>query len=251
VDGSSPRVPNLHVRWLGRIAYREAWGLQRRLAAQRAEDLIGDQLLLLEHDPVLTLGRNADESHVLAGPAELARRGIEVLRVERGGGLLRRASVAYPIVALERRSLLLRPFVRALEAAMIDTCRALGVAAGRREGHPGCWCDPDGPEPRKIGALGIRVERGVSYHGIALNVSVDLDDFGLIDPCGMVGLRSTSIALEAASRPPRRRRPTLPERVGPSRWHSPQGSTRNSRAICRLPSRLSMVSARCSRPLAR
>jgi lipoyl(octanoyl) transferase len=200
VDGSSPWVPNLHVRWLGRIAYREAWELQRRLVAQRAEDLIGDQLLLLEHDPVLTLGRHADESHVLAGPAELARRGIEVLRVERGGEVTYHGPgqlVAYPIVALDRRSLLLRPFVRALEAAMIDTCRAFGVAAGRRERHPGCWCDPDGPEPRKIGALGIRVERGVSYHGIALNVSVDLDDFGLIDPCGMAGLRSTSIALEA------------------------------------------------------
>jgi lipoyl(octanoyl) transferase len=105
--------------------------------------------------------------------------------------------VAYPIVALERRGLLLRPFVRVLEEAMIDTCRAFAVAAGRRDGHPGCWCDPDGPEPRKIGALGIRVERGVSYHGIALNVSVDLDDFDLIDPCGMPGVRSTSIALEA------------------------------------------------------
>jgi lipoyl(octanoyl) transferase len=196
-----------HVRWLGRIAYREAWGLQRRLAAQRADDLIGDQLLLLEHDPVLTLGRHADESHVLADPAELARRGIEVLRVERGGEVTYHGPgqlVAYPIVALERRRLLLRPFVRALEVAMVDTCRTFGVVAGRRDGHPGCWCDPDGPEPRKIGALGIRIERAVSYHGIALNVSVDLGDFGLIDPCGMPGLRSTSIALEVgepAARP--------------------------------------------------
>jgi lipoyl(octanoyl) transferase len=70
------------------------------------------------------------------------------------------------------------------------------VAAARRDGHPGCWCDPDGPTPRKIGALGIRVERGVSYHGIALNIAPDLDDFGLIDPCGMPGVASTSIARE-------------------------------------------------------
>jgi lipoyl(octanoyl) transferase len=199
VDRSSPRAPRLHVRWLGRIAYREAWELQRRLAAERAGGLIVDQLLLLEHDPVLTLGRHADDAHVLAGPVELARRGIEVLRVERGGEVTYHGPgqlVAYPIVALERLGLLLRPFVRALEGAMIDTCLAFGVAAGRRDGHPGCWCDPDGPEPRKIGALGIRVERGVSYHGIALNVSVDLADFGLIDPCGMPGLRSTSIASE-------------------------------------------------------
>ena len=71
-----------------------------------------------------------------------------------------------------------------------------GVAAARREGHPGCWCDPDGTDPRKIGALGLRIERGVSYHGIALNVSVDLADFDLIDPCGMPGVASTSIAAE-------------------------------------------------------
>jgi len=200
MDGSSPRAPSLHVRWLGRIPYREAWGLQRRLAAERADDVVGDQLLLLEHDAVLTLGRHADDGHVLADPAELARRGIEVLRVERGGEVTYHGPgqlVAYPIVALERRGLLLRPFVRALEGAMIDACLAFGVTAGRREGHPGCWCDPDGPSPRKIGALGIRVERGVSYHGIALNVSVDLDDFGLIDPCGVPGLRSTSIAQES------------------------------------------------------
>jgi lipoyl(octanoyl) transferase len=92
--------------------------------------------------------------------------------------------------------LLLRPLVRALEAAMAETCAAFGVVAGRREGHPGCWCDGSGPAPRKIGALGIRVERGVSYHGIALNVDPDLADFELIDPCGMPGLISTSIADE-------------------------------------------------------
>jgi lipoyl(octanoyl) transferase len=105
--------------------------------------------------------------------------------------------VAYPILALERHGLLLRPLVRALEGALVETCAAFGVAADRREGHPGCWCDPDGPLPRKIGALGIRVERGVTYHGIALNVAVDLADFELIDACGMPGVISTSIAREA------------------------------------------------------
>jgi len=199
--GGRPVAPGrLAVRWLGRIAYRDAWQLQHRLVAARAAGAIGDQLLLLEHDPVLTLGRHADESHVLASPAELARRGIELLRVERGGEVTYHGPgqlVAYPILALERRGLLLRPLVRALEAAMVETCAALGVAAARRDGHPGCWCDPDGPAPRKIGALGIRVERGISYHGIALNVSVELADFDLIDPCGMPGVRSTSIAREA------------------------------------------------------
>jgi lipoate-protein ligase B len=80
---------------------------------------------------------------------------------------------------------------------MVATCQANGVHAERRDGHPGCWVDADGEHPRKIGALGVRVERGVTYHGIALNVNVALEDFDLIDPCGMPGLVSTSIALEA------------------------------------------------------
>ena len=189
----------MQVSWLGRVAYRDAWDLQKRLAAARADGRIGDQLLLLEHPAVLTLGRQADEAHVLATPAELDRRGIEVLRVERGGEVTYHGPgqlVAYPILRLADRDLLLRPYVRALEAALVDTCRAFGVEAGRRDGHPGCWVDADGATPRKIGALGIRVERGVAYHGIALNVEVDLVDFDLIEPCGMPGLTSTSIAAE-------------------------------------------------------
>ena len=79
---------------------------------------------------------------------------------------------------------------------MAETCAAFGVTAGRREGHPGCWVDPVGAVPRKIGALGLRVERGTTYHGIALNVDVDLRAFDLIDPCGMPGLVSTSISAE-------------------------------------------------------
>ena len=194
-----PEEGPLEAIWLGRMAYRDAWALQKRLAGERADGRIGDRLLLVEHPPVLTLGRQADPSHVLASPAELERRGIEVLRVERGGEVTYHGPgqlVAYPILALSRRGVLLRPLVRALEAAMVETCAAFGVAAARREGHPGCWIDPMGA-PRKIGALGIRVERGVSYHGIALNVDPDLADFALIDPCGMPGLVSTSIAVEA------------------------------------------------------
>ena len=148
---------------------------------------------------MLTLGRQAEESHVLASPAVLEARGIELLRVERGGEVTYHGPgqlVAYPILRLADRALLLRPYVRALEAAMSATCAAFGVEAGRREGHPGCWVDAHGARPRKIGALGIRVERGVAYHGIALNADVALGDFDLIDPCGMPGLRSTSIAAE-------------------------------------------------------
>lgn len=187
------------VQWLGRTEYREAWDLQRRLAAQRADDEISDHVLLLEHPAVLTLGRHADEAHVRASRADLEERGIELIRVERGGEVTYHGPgqlVAYPILRLERRGLLLRPLVRALEAAMADTCAELGVRAGRRDGHPGCWCDLDGPAPRKIGALGLRVERGVTYHGIALNVNPRLADFDLIDACGEPDTVSTSIARE-------------------------------------------------------
>jgi lipoyl(octanoyl) transferase len=213
-ERAAPRF--LRARWLGRIAYRDAWALQQALAAGRAAGTLAeDQLLLLEHDGVLTLGRNALETHVLALPEVLAARGIEVVRVERGGEVTYHGAgqlVAYPIIALlapgaptvsapggsARRQLGIRPFVEALESAMADTCAAAGIAAGPRPGHPGCWVDPAGPLPRKIGALGIRVARGVSFHGIALNVTTDLADFDLIDPCGMPGLSTTSLARERA-----------------------------------------------------
>jgi lipoyl(octanoyl) transferase len=193
------RSEGIAATWLGRVPYREAWALQKELVTRRAEGAIGDRLLLLEHPAVLTLGRHADESHVLADAEELRGRGIEVIRVERGGEVTYHGPgqlVAYPILGLTERGLLLRPLVRALEASMVTACASFGVIAGRREGHPGAWCDPDGPEPRKIGALGIRVERGVSYHGVALNVAPNLADFDLIDPCGTPGLVSTSIAAE-------------------------------------------------------
>jgi lipoate-protein ligase B len=204
--GSSEPAPgSIATHWLGRIEYGHAWALQKRLAASRAGGRIGDQLLLLEHPAVLTLGRTSDPGHILATADELGARGIEVVRVERGGEVTYHGPgqlVAYPILALSRRGLLVRPLVRALEGAMVDTCRALGVEAGRRDGQPGCWVDPDGTAPRKIGALGLRVERGVSYHGIALNVTVDLADFELIDACGMPDVVSTSIATERGSAEP-------------------------------------------------
>ena len=203
--GSTPAAGPIAATWLGRVPYGEALTLQKTLAAQRADGEIGDRLLLLEHPAVLTLGRSSDPAHILAEPATLVTRGIDVVRVERGGEVTYHGPgqlVAYPIIGLAARGLLIRPLVRALEGALSATCAELGGSAGRRDGHPGCWCDPDGPDPRKIGALGLRVERGVSYHGIALNVTVDLADFELIDPCGMPGVTSTSIARELGDRDP-------------------------------------------------
>ena len=174
--------------------------MQHDLVAARRADQIPDQLLLLEHQAVLTLGRQSDPTHILAPLDELERRGIEVIRVERGGEVTYHGPgqlVGYAIVKLADRGILLRPYVRALEQTMIDTCLGYGVEANRLAGYPGVWCDEDTPAPRKIGALGLRIEGGVSYHGIALNVTTDLADFALIDPCGLPGADVTSIAKEA------------------------------------------------------
>jgi lipoyl(octanoyl) transferase len=190
---------DLAVEWLGRLPYRDAWQRQRSLVAARAAGDAPDTLLLVEHEAVLTLGRHAVEGHVLATPAELEQRGIEVIRVERGGEVTYHGPgqlVAYPVVRLAERGVLLRPFVRALELAMADTAATYGVMAAPRPGYPGVWVDVDTLRPRKLGALGLRVEHGITYHGIALNISTRLADFGLIEPCGMAGLDVTSIARE-------------------------------------------------------
>jgi lipoate-protein ligase B len=195
----------LAVEWLGRMAYRAAWSRQRELVEARVTGSAPDTLLLVEHDAVLTLGRHATEGHVIASCEELDRRGIEVIRVERGGEVTYHGPgqlVAYPIVQLAERGVLLRPFVRALELSMADVAAAYGVAAATRPGYPGAWVDPAGAHPRKIGALGLRVERGVTYHGIALNICTRLVDFELIEPCGMAGLEVTSIARELGWRGP-------------------------------------------------
>ncbi len=193
--GTASTTAPITAWWLGRTLYRDAWDLQHRVVAARAAGVIGDQLLLLEHEPVLTLGRHSDPGHVRVSAEQLAARHIELIRTERGGEVTYHGPgqlTAYPIVKLADCGLLIRPLVRALEAALAETCRSFGVAAGPRESFPGCWTD-DG---RKIGAVGVRIERGVSYHGIALNVTVRLADFELIEACGMPDVESTSIARE-------------------------------------------------------
>ena len=179
---------------LGRIGYDEAHALQRRLVDARAAGEGLDTLVALEHDPVLTLGRNASERHLHLSEAEYTARGIALRRVERGGEVTYHGPghlVVYPIVALHAAGISLRQHIRALEGALIDACAAYGVAAERRDGAPGCWVGD-----RKIGAVGVRIERGVAWHGLALNVGRDLGAFELIDACGHVGVASTSIALE-------------------------------------------------------
>jgi len=198
-DGASsdPVHGRLESHWLGRIEYGRAWSLQKRLAAARADERIADQLLLLEHPAVLTLGRMSDPSHVLVSPDELAARGIGIVRVERGGEVTYHGPgqlVGYPIVLMEKPDI--HKFVRSIEAALIDAVRAFGVESRRIEGLTGVWAGE-----RKIASIGVGIRKWVTYHGFALNVTTDLSWFRRIHLCGLKGREATSIAEEAGKVP--------------------------------------------------
>jgi lipoate-protein ligase B len=184
----------LAVEWLGRVPYRPTWELQNELADRRRRREIGDRLLLLEHDPVYTIGRGGDEGNLLATPERLQALGAELVRIDRGGDITFHGPgqlVAYPIVELAD-PLDLRRYVRALEAAVIGTAAAFGVPADRREGLPGVWVEGE----RKLAAVGVRVRRGVTTHGLAFNVSTDLSWFTEMVPCGIPGCQVTSLERE-------------------------------------------------------
>jgi lipoate-protein ligase B len=185
---------NLGLLNLGRVEYARALGLQRELWRLRVENAIPDTLVLLEHEPVITLGRSAKESNLLASEAELTRRGVALYRVERGGDVTFHGPgqlVGYPVFKLEAGLAGVRLFVERIEAILRAALADLRVEAGTRPGFIGVW-----REERKIASLGIAVKRRVTFHGFALNVSVDLDWFGLVNPCGMPGVRMTSVARE-------------------------------------------------------
>ena len=184
----------LTVERLGTVAYGPAWELQDELAEQRRGRRIGDRLLLVEHFPVYTIGRGGDERNLLASPERLREIGAEFVRVDRGGDITFHGPgqlVAYPIVEL-RDPLDLRRYVRSLESAIIDTAAAFGVEAGREEGLTGVWVAGE----RKLAAIGVRVRRGVTTHGLALNVNTDLRWYAEMIPCGIRDREVTSLARE-------------------------------------------------------
>lgn len=204
--------------YLGRIGYDEALRLQQELVEARIAGRIGNLLLLLEHPPVLTLGRNAHRSNILASDELLARRGVTIHEINRGGDVTYHGPgqlVGYPIFDL--RSLhnssgsRLGPvdYVRRLEEVMIRTCGHFGLATFRIPGLTGVWCAPPDrlhephskDQPRgeaKIAAIGVHVSRGVTSHGFAFNLTTNLDDFRLIIPCGIADHPVTSLARELA-----------------------------------------------------
>jgi lipoate-protein ligase B len=182
MSGVSP----LRSSWLGRVDYLDAWRLQAAVATRvRAGD--GERLLLLEHDPVYTIGRRGTTDHLLAGPGELRRAGASVYRVDRGGDITFHGPgqlVGYPVVRLGEAPDLVR-YVRAIEGALVDALASYGVLARTERGKTGVWVDlPDSGAPAKIAAIGVRVSRGVTMHGFALNVRTDLAAFERMIPCG-------------------------------------------------------------------
>lgn len=181
----------IHVRKLGRLAYDRGLELQAQLVAQRQQGEIPDTLLLLEHDPVFTLGRNARAEHVLHSAEALRQRGFGVFETGRGGDVTYHGPgqiVGYPILDLSPDRQDVHRYVRDLEEAMIRACADFGVAAGRVAGMTGTWVGGE-----KIGAIGVRIARWVTSHGFALNVGTDLSPFELIVPCGIRGHGVTSL----------------------------------------------------------
>ncbi len=180
---------------LGRRAYAEVLDLQRRLCRARQDgSLTEDLLLLVEHDPVVTLGRGTRSSSLPVSSEALEQRGVEVFEVERGGDVTYHGPgqlVGYPILDLAHHRQDLHWYLRAVEEALIRALGALGVPAERHAGLTGVWT-----RGRKIASIGIHVKQWVTFHGFALNVSTDLSYFDLIVPCGIPGVTMTSVLRE-------------------------------------------------------
>jgi lipoyl(octanoyl) transferase len=206
----------IHLLSLGRVPYAEALALQQRVIAARKANQIPDTLLLLEHPPVLTLGRNSDRANILASDQLLAKKGVELHETNRGGDVTYHGPgqlIGYPIVDLRgdlpgKKGPHLGPvdFMRLLEEVLIRTCGEFGVMTQRIPKRTGVWTLGGGSIlEKKIAALGVHVSQGITSHGFALNVTTDLRDFQWIVPCGITDREVTSLELESPLDPP----PTL------------------------------------------
>jgi lipoate-protein ligase B len=191
-------VESLAVRDLGLIGYADALALQDDLVEQRLRDEIPDTLLLLEHPPVITLGRRGTRADIYATDALLHAQGIAVYQATRGGLVTYHGPgqlVGYPIVNVRARQLTIPWYVRTLESAIISALREIGIVARLNEQHVGVWTDQG-----KIAAIGVAQRRGVTLHGFAVNLQPDLSHFSLINPCGIgeLGVTSASAILGRA-----------------------------------------------------
>ena len=175
----------LEIHWLGRLDYEPTWRAMQRYTQERGPDSV-DQIWLLEHEPVFTLGMNADASHVLA-PGN-----IPVVPIDRGGQVTYHGPgqlVVYPLIDMRRAHLSVRDLLNALERSVIEYAARFAINAQCRPDAPGVYVDG-----RKLASLGLRIRRGGSYHGLALNVRMDLEPFARINPCGYAGLRMTQLS---------------------------------------------------------
>lgn len=182
---------------LGRMEYRKCWDLQRQVHAARVAGEIPDTLLAVEHDAVLTHGASFDPANLLMTPEQYGERGIDVVRTDRGGDVTYhgpRQLVLYPIFDVRQHGGDLHKWLRDLEEAMISVLFKFGLEGYRFPPHTGVWVNN-----RKVAAIGIRVSRWVSMHGIALNCDNDLTPFSLIIPCGIKGSEVTSLTRETGS----------------------------------------------------
>ena len=188
-------MSRLLVADLGTMPYADALELQRAVARARIAGEIGEDLLLLvEHPPVVTLGRSSKERHLLASPALLAARGVELFEVERGGDVTFHGPgqlVGYPIVDLKRHRQDLHWYLRQVEEALIRAVAPFGITGERSAGYTGVWT-----QGGKLASIGVHARDWVTWHGFALNVTTDLSYFGLIVPCGIAAVEMTSIARE-------------------------------------------------------
>ncbi len=178
-----------------RIGYEEAWALQRTIVDRRITEQCPDTLLLLEHDSVFTIGRSGRQEHWRYDETRLVRAGYPVYHVERGGSITYHGpgqAVGYPILRLAGFCPGPKTYVRMLEEVLIRTLADWGIAGRRIDAWPGVWVGEE--EPAKIAAIGVKIQRGVTMHGFALNVTMDLTPFQLITPCGIKGCRVTSMA---------------------------------------------------------
>ncbi|MCP4604243.1 MAG: lipoyl(octanoyl) transferase LipB [Proteobacteria bacterium] len=195
---NSNQIVNIIVRE-GLTPYDEAHALQLETVNFRKSGQIPDTLILLEHPPVITLGRNADPKGVVASSDELKRRGVSVRHVERGGQTTFHGPgqlVCYPIVNLNALGIGIKRYVTNLEETMIQAAESFGVKADRRDGVVGIFCGQG-----KIGAVGVRITSNITFHGLALNVNPALDNYRLIIPCGLTDTPITSIAAVTNTRP--------------------------------------------------
>jgi len=184
-------APELEVRWLGRVAYEEALELQDHLWQQRLDGQIPDTLLLLDHEPVYTIGRTQDRSSL---PTNLDQLPYPLVEISRGGQATYHGPgqlVGYGIVNLRHYGQDLHAYLRALEQSVIDVCATLGLSTTRREGLTGVWC-----EDRKLASIGVGVRQWTTMHGFALNVEHDVSAFDAITPCGIEEVTMTSLARE-------------------------------------------------------